>query len=191
MDLKELLGEQYKDGMTVEEINEALAKVQMPKDNTAEIDKLKAIISSANSEAKKYKDELKAKLSEEELKAKEDAEKWEKLEKERNDLLREKNISTHKAKFLENGYSAELADASAQALVDGDFDTVFKNLGVHMQNLEKKFKADNIDKTPKPAGGSGKAPEMTQDQFDAMTYNQRVELYQKNKELYEKLSKGD
>lgn len=189
MDLKELLGEQYKDGMTVEEINEALAKVQMPKDNSAEIEKLKASISSANSEAKKYKDELKAKLSEEELKAKEDAEKWEKIMQERDALLKEKNISNNKAKFLENGFTAELAESSAKALVDGDFDTVFKNLGVHAQNLEKKFKADNIGKTPKPAGGGKDDPAVTKEQFDKMSYAERSALYEKNKELYETLVK--
>ena len=75
--------------------------------------------------------------------------------------------------------------------MDGDFETVFKNLGKYRSEMEKKFKAENIDNMPKPNGGSGKTPEPTQEQFDAMTYNQRVELYQKNKELYEKLSKGD
>lgn len=191
MDLKELLGESYKDGMTVEEIAEALAGVELPKDNSAEIAKLKESVTKANAEASKYKKELSAKLSDDERKAKEDAEKWEQIAKERDELLREKNISTHKAKFLENGFSAELADSSAQAIVDGDFETVFKNLGEYRKSIEKQFKAENIDNMPKPNGGSGKAPEMTQEQFDAMTYNQRVELYQKNKELYEKLSKGD
>ena len=191
MDLKELLGESYKDGMTVEEITEALAGVELPKDNSAEIAKLKESVTKANAEASKYKKELSAKLSDDERKAKEDAEKWEQIAKERDELLREKNISTHKAKFLENGFSAELADSSAQAIVDGDFETVFKNLGEYRKSIEKQFKAENIDNMPKPNGGSGKAPEMTQEQFDAMTYNQRVELYQKNKELYEKLSKGD
>ena len=193
MDLKELLGESYKDGMTVEEITEALAGVEMPKpdDKSAEIAKLKESVTKANAEASKYKKELSAKLSDDERKAKEDAEKWEQIAKERDELLREKNISTHKAKFLENGFSAELADSSAQAIVDGDFETVFKNLGEYRKSIEKQFKAENIDNMPKPKGGSGKAPEMTQEQFDAMTYNQRVELYQKNKELYEKLSKGD
>lgn len=191
MDLKELLGESYKDGMTVEEITEALAGVELPKDNSAELAKLKESVTKANAEASKYKKELSAKLSDDERKAKEDAEKWEQIAKERDELLREKNISTHKAKFLENGFSAELADSSAQAIVDGDFETVFKNLGQYRSEMEKKFKAENIDNMPKPNGGSGKAPEPTQEQFDAMTYNQRVELYQKNKELYEKLSKGD
>ena len=193
MDLKEILGESYKDGMTVEEITEALAKVEMPKadDKSEEIAKLRKAVSDANSEAKKYKDEIRAKMTEDEIKAKEDAEKWEKVLKERDELLKEKNISAHKAKFLANGYTEDLADKSAKALVDGDFNAVFKYLGEYRTSIEKQFKAENIDNMPKPNGGSGGEPEITKDQFDNMTYLQRNELYQKNKELYEKLSKGD
>lgn len=191
MDLKELLGESYKDGMTAEEITEALAKVEMPKptDNSDEIAKLKKIISDANSEAKKYKDELKAKMSDEELKAKEAKEAFEKLTEERDALLREKNISTHKANFLAQGYSEDLADKSAEALVNGDFDTVFKYLGQYRSEMEKKFKAENIDKMPKPTGGNGGNPAITKEQFDNMTYLEKAKLYQDNKELYEELSK--
>lgn len=190
MDLKDLLGESYKDGMTVEEITEALANVSMPKDNSAEIEKLKASVSKANSEAAQYKKELNAKLSDDERKAKEDAEKWEKVLKERDDLLKEKNISAHKAKFLENGYSSDLAQKSAEALVNGDFDTVFKHLSEFRSTLEKKYKAENIDNTPKPDGGSSSNDGViTKDQFNKMSYAERNELFQKNQELYNELSK--
>ena len=189
MDLKELLGEAYKDGMTVEEITEALTKVQMPKDNSAEIAKLKESVSKANSEASQYKKELNAKLSEEERKAKEDAEKWEQIIKERDELLKEKNISTHRAKFLENGFTSDLAESSAEALVNGDFDTVFKNLGVHINNLEKKFKAENIDSTPKPSGGSDKTQVPTKEQFNAMSYKEQLALFNTQPDVYNQLTK--
>lgn len=188
MDLKELLGESYKDGMTVEEITEALAGVEMPKDNSAELAKLKESVTKANAEASKYKKELSAKLSDDERKAKEDAEKWEQIAKERDELLREKNISTHKAKFLENGFSAELADSSAQAIVDGDFDTVFKNLGEYRKSIEKQFKAENVDSMPKPQGGGQKDTNITKEQFEKMSYAEMSELYRKNPELYNKLT---
>lgn len=188
MDLKDLLGESYKDGMTVEEITEALANVSMPKDNSAEIEKLKASVSKANSEAAQYKKELNAKMSEEERKAKEDAEKWEQIVKERDELLKEKNISAHKAKFLENGYSAELAEKSAEALVNGDYDTVFKHLGAFRSSLEKKFKAENIDSTPVPSGGSHEDPAPTKEQFNAMSYTEQLELFKTKPDLYNQLT---
>lgn len=188
MNLKDLLGDAYKEEMTAEEIAEALKSVEMPKDNSAEIAKLKESISNANSEAKKYKDELRAKLSEEERKAKEDAEKWEKVLKERDELLKEKNISTHKAKFLENGYTPELAEKSAEALVNGDFEAVFKYLGEYRASIEKQFKAENVDNMPKPSGGGQKGTTVTKEQFAKMSYAEMTELYQTNPELYAQLT---
>ena len=190
MNLQELLGSAYKEGMTAEEINAALADVSLPEDKSAEMAKLKDAVSKANSEAAKYKKELNEKLSAEEIKAKEDAERWEKLEKERNDLLREKNVAGHKAKFLENGYSAEDAEASATALVDGDYTTVFKYLGQFRENLEKKFKAENINNTPKPQGGGAESVGPTREQFDAMTYTQQLELKRNQPEVYNQLTGG-
>ena len=191
MNLQELLGDAFKDGMTIEEINEALAGKEMPKDSSAEIAKLKDSISRANSEAKKLKDELNAKLSEDERKAKEDAEAREEMAKELESLRREKSISTFKAQFLENGYDSDLASESAEALVGGDYKKVFDNLGKHLANLEKKFKAEKIDNMPKPNGGSGTTPNITKEQFDKMTYKERADLYSTNLELYKELSKGD
>ena len=188
MNLKDLLGDAYKEEMTAEEIAEALKSVEMPKDNSAEIEKLKASVSKANSEAAQYKKELNAKLSDDERKAKEDAEKWEKVLKERDELLKEKNISAHKAKFLENGYTPELATQSAEALVDGDFDTVFKLLGEYRANIEKQFKAENVDKMPKPAGGGQKDTTVTKEQFKNMSYAEMAKLYQENPELYKQLT---
>lgn len=189
MNLQEMLGDAYKEGMTVDEINEALKDKELPKDNSSEIAKLRDSLTRANAEASQYKKELKEKLSADELKAKEDAEARERMEKELADLRREKSISSYKAKFLENGYDKDLADKSAEALADGDFTTVFSYLNKHLANLEKKFKADDIDRTPKPTGGEVGDQTITKEQFENMSYIQRNELYQKNKDLYDQLSK--
>ena len=54
MTIKELLGDAYKDGMTIEEIETALENVSMPEDNSAEIERLKNALSKSNSEAAGY-----------------------------------------------------------------------------------------------------------------------------------------
>lgn len=41
MNLKEVLGNAYKEGMTFEEVEAALEKVTVPEDNSAEIERLK------------------------------------------------------------------------------------------------------------------------------------------------------
>ena len=55
MKLNELLGDSFKEGMTVEEIAAALEKVEMPKDQSAEIASLRETISKKNSEAADWK----------------------------------------------------------------------------------------------------------------------------------------
>jgi hypothetical protein len=191
LNLKELLGDNYKEGMTFEEVETALSGIELPKadDNSAEIAKLKESVTRANSEAAQYKKELKAKMSADELKAKEDAENLQKLIDERDALLKDKRMADYRSKFLENQFDADLADKSAKAMVDGDFDTVFSLLGKHITNLEKKFKAENIDRTPKPQGGDESDATVSKAQFNAMGYAERNKLYQENKELYETLSK--
>lgn len=191
MNLQEMLGDAYKEGMTVDEINEALANYEMPKDNSAEIAKLKESVSRANSEAKKFKDELNAKLSEEERRVKEEAEARDKMEKELEELRKEKSVSSYKAKFLENGYDAELANQSAEALVGGDFNKVFSLLGTHLSNLEKKFKAENINNMPKPNGGSDASTPITKKEFEEMSYQKRAELLRTQPEVYKQFTGGN
>lgn len=66
MDLKALLGDAYKEGMTFEEIEAALKDVQPPEDpaGAAEITRLKTALSKANGEAAEYKKQLRGKQSE-------------------------------------------------------------------------------------------------------------------------------
>ena len=54
MKLKDLLKDAYKEGMTVEEINAALAEVEFPVDQTAEVERLKNALSKSNSEKLEY-----------------------------------------------------------------------------------------------------------------------------------------
>ena len=71
MNLKEVLGDAYKEGMTFEEVEAALEKVTVPEDNSAEIERLKNALSKSNSEAAGYKKQLREKMTEDEQKASE------------------------------------------------------------------------------------------------------------------------
>lgn len=157
MNIKDLLKDAYKEGMTLEEIETALEGIDLPTDNSAEVDRLKAALSKSNSEAADYKKQLREKMSAEEVKAKEDAEKMEELIKERDALLREKTVAGHKAKYLALGYDEGLAEATAEAMANGEIDKVFANQKKHLEAVEKKIRADVLKDTPKPEGGGGKA----------------------------------
>ena len=154
MNLKELLGDKYKEGMTFEEIETALADVQTGNDGSDEIARLKNALSKSNSEAADYKRQLRAKQTEDELKAQEEKEKWETLQAERDTLFQQVQISNHKAKFLGLGYDEALAEETAKAMVSGDMEKVFANQSKHQQTIEQKVKADVLKSTPQPVGGS-------------------------------------
>lgn len=185
MNIKDLLKDAYREGMTLEEIEAALESIEMPTDGSAEIERLTKALSKSNSEAADYKKQLREKMSTDELKAKEDAEKWEEMEKNYNALLKKDAISTNKAKLLALGYDEKLAEETATAMVDGDTEKVFANQKIHLDSVEKKIRADVLNDTPKPTGGSGKG--MSKD--DIMKIKDPVErqtAIASNIELFEK-----
>ena len=116
MDIKDLLGESYKDGMTMDELTEALKNVQMPKDQSEEIENLKKRISEVNSEAADWKNKYRNTLDEATKKAQEAEEKAQKDAELLAQLQKEKAISGYKASYLAMGYDEALATDTANAL---------------------------------------------------------------------------
>ena len=190
MKIKDLLKDTYKEGMSVEEIEKALEGIEMPTDNSAEIDRLKNALSKSNSEAAEMKKQLREKMSTEEVKAKEDAEKLEALIKERDALLREKTIANHKAKYLSLGYDEKLANDTAEALANGELDKVFENQKKHNEAVEKKIRADVLKETPKPEGGKG-SDTMTKEKFSKMDIAEQYKYSIDHPEEYKQLYGGN
>jgi hypothetical protein len=189
MDIKALLGDAYKEGMTLTEIETALAAVELPTDNT-EIERLKAAVSKSNSEAAELKKQLRTKLTEDEAAKLKDAEDREKLQSDYNALLTKVTISENKAKLLAIGYDDKLADETAEAMANGELEKVFTNQKKHMENLEKKIRADVLKETPKPAPGGAGGKGITQEQFDAMGYTERLKVFNEQPELYNEFTGG-
>ena len=187
MNIKDLIGDAYKEGMSAEEIAKALEGIDLPTDNSAEIDRLKTALSRSNSEAADLKKQLREKMSAEEVKAKEDAEKYEEVVKERDALLKEKTILGHKTQYLSLGYDESLANETAEALVNGELNKVFANHKKHLDAVEKKIRADVLKDTPKPEGGNG-SETMTKEKFLKMStaeqYKYSVEHPEEYKQLY-------
>lgn len=190
MKLKDLLKDAYQEGMSVEDITKALEGIELPSDNSDELERLKNALSKSNSEAAEYKRQLKDKMSAEELKAKEDAEKWEQIEKERDALLREKNVSINKAKLLGLGYDESLADDTAEAMVNGELDKVFANQKKHLDNLEKKIRSEILKDTPKPDGGSS-SETMTKEKLRSMSPQDRYKYSVEHPDEYKQIYGGN
>lgn len=150
------------DSMTAEQKVEALLKVEIPEavDMTGYVKK--SILDTKLSELAKAKDELKAKLSEDEQKklAEEeskaaDAQRFADLQAKYDALEKKSTIAEYKANYLAQGYDEALAKDTAEALANGNMAKVFENAEKFKIALEAKIKADLMDGTPKPGGGSG------------------------------------
>jgi hypothetical protein len=142
------------DKMTPEQKLAALEAFEYD-DNASEVERYKNAVSKANSEAAEWKKKHNALLSEEEKKKQDDADSLSKMQKELEDLRKDKTVSEYKAKFLAQGYAETLASETAQALAEGDTAKVFANNQKFLEEYAKNLKADALKKTPKPPAGSG------------------------------------
>ena len=155
MELKELLGDAYKEGMTVEDITAAIAGLDLvDRAKATEGMVPKSMLDRANSEAAENKRKLKEKMSAEEVEKAERETATQKIMEELETLRHDKAVSDHTARFVALGYDEKLAKSTAEAMVKQDFDTVFANqqtfLAARDKDMQKKQTLNN-DKRP-PAG---------------------------------------
>ena len=157
MNIKDLLKDAYKEGMTIEEIEKALEGIELPSDGSAEIERLRNALTKSNSEAADYKKQLREKMSDDERKAKEESERMADLQSKYDTLLKESTISKNKSRLLALGYDEALATEVAEAMAEGDTDKVFSAQKKHLDAVEKKIREEVTKSTPRPTGGSGKS----------------------------------
>lgn len=176
--------------MTLEEKIAALEAYEY-EDYSSELERYKNAVSKANSEAAMWKKKYNAFLSEEERKKNEAEEEMNKIREELEILRKEKLESDHRAKLIALGYDENLATETAKALVNGETEKLFVALKKHQESLEKQIRADVLKDTPKPKAGSGTKPEITKEQFDEMSYTERLKLFADNPELYKEFTGGN
>ena len=174
------------ESMTAEEKLKALEGYEFESKDES---KWKEVVNKATAEASKYKKELRDMQTEEQRKEAERKEAEEKREAQLQELLKEKAVAEHKASFLQRGYSEALANESANALAEGDFKTLFSNLGTFLEERDKQTKANLLKKTPEPTT-SNTTRTITKEQFDNMSFTERNKLFEEDKDLYEQL-KGE
>ena len=190
MNLKEVLGDAYKEGMTFEEVESALESVTIPEDNSAEIERLKNALSKSNSEAAGYKKQLREKMTEDEQKKQKEQEEREELQNKYDKLLRESIIAKNKAKLVALGYDESLADETAEAMADGDSEKVFANQQKHLASFEKKVRAEALKNTPKPTP-DGDSKTMTLEKFRKLSPTERHTFYTEHPDEYKELYGGN
>ena len=157
--LQDLLGSAYKEGMTEDELSKAVEKAVHAKEKQAEQDltKLKNAFTKASSEVADYKHKLQEHLSDEEKKRTEQDDLLKQLQEENAAFKRQSAIADNRAKFISFGYGEELAQKTAEALFDGDLETVFANHKTAWEAKEKEIRAGVMKSTPVPPAGASTA----------------------------------
>lgn len=119
-----------------------------------EVRKLKTALSNANSEAKKWKDELRAKQTEAERAEAERKEREAAVEDELRTLRRDKTVSGYIAQYLALGYTQELALKAAEATADNDAATIMSCQQEYLAEKTKELEAAALNKQPTITAGS-------------------------------------
>jgi hypothetical protein len=187
-DLKTLLGDQYKEGMTLEEL--MTLEVELPKPDTSAYDNLKKRFDEVASEAANYKKQLRANMSEAEQKAAADAEKFADMESELKKLKADKAIAENAKGLIAIGYDETLASEVAAALFNGDAKAVIQAHGKFVEAQKKAVLAEALKNSPIPPAAGSSGTDLTKEDLRKMSPMERFEFSQKNPEQYKQIYGG-
>lgn len=113
----------------------------------------KAQFDKVSKELAAAKRQLRAKMTNDEIEEERRRQEQEDMKLELETLRKEKTVSNHKASFLSQGYDEAMADEAANAMADGDMETVFAVMRKHSVNAEKALRAKILKETPVPPAG--------------------------------------
>ena len=186
-DLKSLLGDKYKEGMTIEDI--LSLEVEEPQIDMSKFVS-KELYDKAASDTANYKKQLRANMSEAEQKAAADAEKYAEIVAERDKLKAEKAIAEYAKCLVAIGYDDNIATEVATALHNGDAETVIKAQAKFVDAQKKSVLAEAVKETPVPPAGGESSTAMTKEKLRAMSPAARLEFSQKHPEEYKQIYNG-
>ncbi len=123
-------------------------------DNSEEVSRLKAANTKASKEAADWKRKHNALLDDDTRKQQEADEKYQAMEKELNELKRDKTVATYTASYLKMGYEETLAKTISEAMADGDNDKVFECQQKFLEAHDKEITKGALKNTPRPGAGA-------------------------------------
>lgn len=186
MDLKSLLGKQYKEDMSVEDI--LALDIEVP-DLTGYISKKR--FDEVASEAANFKKQLRASMSEAEQKAAAEAEEKEKLLSERDELNEKLKIIETSKQYMALGYDEENATRAATALLKGDISAVLKSHADFVDEQKKNVLAEAMKNNAVPPAGNTSSPTVTLENLRKMSMSDRLKFSKDNPEEYNRLYGGN
>ena len=139
------------------------AKPEKPVD--PEIEKLKRLLSKANSEANSYKQQLREKQTEAERAEADRAEAERTMKEELESLRRDKAVGAYTNKCLALGFDAELAAQTANAAADGNMDVLFDEcLKAFVEATTTRIKNEVLNRQPTLSTGVPPTTNVIQDE---------------------------
>ena len=143
---------------------------------------------------KKFASDLKAKLQEkmteeERTRAAQEEERnhWKEVERNYNLLMTKSSVS----KIISENEA--LAQEISKLFIDGQTTTAINKISEYVEleraNFNKKIQEQSLLNNPTPPPAEGGKGTLTQEEFDNMSYQEKVELYNKDIKLYEKFTK--
>lgn len=175
------------DSMSAEEKLQALLDTDIENETKVgsnELDRLKQALSKANAEAAENKRKLRDSMSEKERTDAEKSEALQKMQEELETLRREKVVSGYTAKYLALGYSEDLAKSTAEAMANGDTDTVFANAQTYKTEIERGIRSEVMKGAPKPEGVGGAKKPTRDDILKIKDTTERQKAIAENIELF-------
>jgi hypothetical protein len=130
------------------------AKTEPTKTDNAEVEKLKRLLSKANSEASSYKEQLRQKQTEKERADAERAEQEQAMREELETLRKEKRVSDYTGKCLALNMDADLAGKTANALADGNTDALFDCLKAFVDATVTRLNNEALNRQPALSAGT-------------------------------------
>lgn len=171
MDIKTILGSNYREGMTAEELIAALEAAEVPTEQ-----QLRDSITKATKENAEKKRELKAKDGT-----------IEELQNQLAALQRENAIGKYTSSFLSLGYGQEGAALAATALADGDAAALLEQQKQFQEAWMAAQKAELMRNTPAPVPGAAnyQPGSMTKEAFARLTLAEKQQFATEHQEEYQ------
>lgn len=195
MNIQEILGEAYVEGMTLEEMNAALADKKLVDPTTLPKSVNKDVFDKTASELSKYKkelEEIKTKSMTEEEKTKAVLEETETI---KNTYLKQLAVVSAKEVFATAGIPETDYASLLESIVTPDAEktkelanNMVKMIATQKAKTEKELEQQFMNGTRKPPAGSG-SQQVDKAAFMKMGYKERAELFQKDPVLFETLNK--
>lgn len=180
IDVKAILGSNFKDDMTVSELVELLAKDESMV-SASEYHRLKNANDKLSKEAGDYRKQLNANKTAEELQKEAFAE----VEKQRDEAIKKLAVMENEKKFVAMGYDEKLAGKTAQALADGDMKAFFEYQAMFNENQIKKANSEALKNTVVPAKVDTTNPnKKTKEDLSKMSIAELTQFAKENPEEY-------